>query len=431
MSQVIIQPRPLLTHPFNYIASSSKSECQRAIALALIRGGTTTIKYRNLSNDDTNALNIIRQLGADIQLFDNYLVIKILQVIDTNITEINVGESGLSARMFIPIFAALGLSITVTGTGSLLNRPFDIYESVLPSLGVMMTSNNGKLPITLKGTLQPKDITIDGSVSSQFITGLLLAFQMSKANDVTIEVTNLNSKPYVDLTINMAQEFLGKTIQNIGYQYFKFSNPKDKIYSSNYTFQVQGDWSSAAPFLSLGVMSKSTQIEGLDLFTDQADKSILGALMDTGARLSINTDLIEISNLGVLKPFHFIAIDCPDLFPALAALAAMLPGKSVLEGTSRLTYKESNRAIAIQESFEKLGITVVLQDDLMIIEGQNEYEGGEVDSYGDHRIVMACAMLALKAKQPIIINDYECIDKSYPTFFNDLIAFGFNCQFKN
>src|SRR5215471_9089270 len=181
-------------------APASKSSMQRACAAALVRKGESIIRNPGTSNDDRAAINVIKALGARVSEVKEDSLQIISDGVRPTANVVNCGESGLGIRMFAPIVALSEKEITIQGEGSLLNRPMDFFDKVFPQLGVQITSNNGKLPLKLKGPLQPKNITIDGSLSSQFLTGLLLAYAALDAKEVTIKVNNLKSKPYVDLT---------------------------------------------------------------------------------------------------------------------------------------------------------------------------------------------------------------------------------------
>ncbi|MEO7530143.1 MAG: 3-phosphoshikimate 1-carboxyvinyltransferase, partial [Sediminibacterium sp.] len=310
-----------------------------------------------------------------------------------------------------------------TGTGSLLTRPMDFFDEILPKLGVKIQSKNGKLPLQIQGPLQPANIEVDGSLSSQFLTGLFMAYGAAGADGVIITVKELKSKPYIDLTLQVMKQF-GWNVENKNYEQFSFSrsiqNSTFKI--QNYT--VEGDWSGAAFLLVAGALAGPIVVKGLDIFSTQADKAVLNALMDCGCQLSIQPEQIEIGPMPSLKAFHFKGNDCPDLFPPLVALAAYCEGTTVIEGVNRLIHKESNRALTLQEEFAKLGIEINLQDDLMLIKGGTGVNGAITHSHHDHRIAMACAVAGLKAKSEVVIEEAEAINKSYPAFYMHLEKLG-------
>ncbi len=393
---------------------------QRACAAALLSAGyETTIINPGKSNDDLAALDIIQKLGAVIKQQDAGKLIIYSEGVKPVANEINCGESGLSIRMFTPIAALYDQPITITGSGSLLNRPMDFFDEIFPLLGIKIKSNNGKLPLQIQGPLNPQNIRIDGSLSSQFLTGLLMAYGAVE-NNATIEVTNLKSKPYIDLTLDIMKRF-GVEVNNDRYEKFDFSSGR-KSYQQT-TYQVEGDWSGGAFLLVAGAIAGKITVRGLDPHSTQADKTILQALLMAKATVSIQHQFIEIGP-GNLQAFHFDATDCPDLFPPLVALAAYCKGKTIIEGTTRLTHKESNRALTLQEEFAKMGVLITLQGDSMIIEGGQAIQGAQVHSRHDHRIAMACAVAALRATGAVEIEAAEAINKSYPDFFEHLQSLG-------
>jgi 3-phosphoshikimate 1-carboxyvinyltransferase len=415
----------------NIAAPASKSCMQRACAMALLANGQSVLRNPGKSNDDLAALDIIQKLGATVSRkeADNLLVIDpSIAAVTGEKLELHCGESGLGIRMFAPVAALSSREITITGTGSLLNRPMHFFDEVFPKVGVSIQSNKGYLPITIKGPLQPADITVDGSQSSQYLTGLLIAFAKAATKPVTITVQNLNSKPYVDLTLQMLKTF-GYAIDNNNYESF-YIQPVNAIKDDPLNYTVEGDWSSAAGLLVAGAIAGNITLTGLDVFSTQADKAILQALMDSGANISIETEKITVSSpAGVLatvpgarglKAFHFNATDCPDLFPPLVALAAYCSGTTVIEGAGRLQHKESDRALTLQQEFAKMGVAIELQDDLMMISGGGKIKGANVFSHHDHRIAMACAVAALQADGKTVIEDAEAVNKSYPQFYEDL-----------
>lgn len=332
----------------------------------------------------------------------------------------NCGEAGLGIRMFAPIAALNKNEITINGTGSLLTRPMNFFDEIFPQLGIKIQSNGGKLPIKIQGPLQAKNITIDGSLSSQFLTGLLFAYGKSATAPVTITVSNLKSKPYIDLTLQVMKHF-GYDVVNNNYESFLINPKKTNNATINYT--VEGDWSGAAFLLVMGAVAGEITIKGLDVFSTQADKAILQALNMSKAKLSIEEKQIVVGP-GKLQAFHFDATECPDLFPPLVALASYCEGTTVIEGVKRLEHKESNRGLTLQEEFGKMGVTIKLQDDLMLIEGGQGVKGATVHSHHDHRIAMACAVAGLKAIGDTIIEEAEAINKSYPDFYDHLKLLG-------
>ena len=409
-------------------ANASKSCMQRACAAALLHHGESHILNPGNSFDDLAAIEMIKKLGAIvINNEDGSLTIQANGVTPID-HQLHCGESGLGIRMFTPIAALSNTSLQINGTGSLLKRPMHFFDEVLPQLSVQVNSTNGYLPITIQGPLKPNNITIDGSLSSQFLTGLLMAFGAADADAVTITVNDLKSKPYIDLTLQVMEAF-GTIVRNNNYTSFSFLKSDQSGKKATVEYQVEGDWSGAAFLLVAGAIAGSITVKGLDVFSSQADKAILQALSDAGAGLSVQENQIEVRSLP-LKAFHFNATDCPDLFPPLVALASFCEGTTVIEGVHRLTHKESNRGESLQKEFSKLGVEIKLQDNLMLISGlrnglmMGSIKQATVHSHHDHRIAMATAIAALNAEAAVTIEAAEAINKSYPAFYNHLQQLG-------
>lgn len=400
----------------------SKSDMQRACAAALLHHGRTTILDPGRSNDDLAALDVIAKLGAEAQDLGDKIIIT-SKGVDPSENEINCGESGLGIRMFTPIAALSNKQLSIVGKGSLVNRPMDFFDEIFPQLDIAITTNHGKLPLQVKGPLAPKNIEVDGSLSSQFLTGLLMAYAASNAKDVTITVRDLKSKPYIDLTLRVLKDFGMKVpiVQNHETYYFSAHDTTAK--QGEFTYAIEGDWSGAAFLFVAGAISHQIVIEGMRSDSVQADMKILEAIKDAGAGLQLDGNNYTVTP-AALKAFEFDATECPDLFPPLVALATYCDGITKIKGVRRLTHKESNRGLTLQDVFGKMGIQIDLEDDLMLVHGGKQPKGASVHSHHDHRIAMAAAVAALGADGAVTIADAEAIDKSYPAFYNDLIQLG-------
>ncbi|MBN8675126.1 MAG: 3-phosphoshikimate 1-carboxyvinyltransferase [Chitinophagales bacterium] len=403
-------------------APASKSSMQRACAAALLVKGISQLHNPGHSNDDKAALDIIQRLGAKAALENGVWKIESGGV-DPVDTTINCGESGLSIRMFTPLAALSSKEITINGSGSLVTRPMDFFDAILPKLNVKVKSQGGKLPLVIQGPLVPTDIEVDGSLSSQFLTGLLMAYAAAGASNVSIKVKDLKSKPYIDLTLSVMKSFGLKVPENRNYEEFWFDEltPGSRLLTHNYT--IEGDWSGGAFLLVAGAIAGPIMVNGLDLTSTQADKTIVDALMAANAGIAIEAKGIRIHQ-SAMTGFYFDATDCPDLFPPLVALAAYCKGKTTIKGVSRLTHKESNRAVTLQDEFDKMGVTIDLDGDDMIIHGTAKVKGADVHSHHDHRVAMACAVAGLRADSEMVIEEAQAVSKSYPGFYNDLKSLG-------
>jgi 3-phosphoshikimate 1-carboxyvinyltransferase len=392
-------------------APASKSMTQRAIAAALLADGQSIIHNPSYCDDSLAAMSIAVGLGARVEPQVNELKINGSAILKE--PKLNCGESGLAIRMFSPIAALYPAEIKMVGSNSLKKRPMFMIEEALNQLGVKCTSSGGFLPLTIEGPIVGGFCEIDGSVSSQLLTGLLMALPLATGNS-EIRVNNLKSKPYIDMTIQILKSF-GITVENLDYNLFRIKGNQKYV---PHSYIVEGDWSGAAFLLVAGAINGQLSVSGLRSDSMQSDKSIVNALEKAGAHIISGEDQIEITR-SELKAFEFDATESPDLFPPLVALASYCEGKSTIKGVSRLIYKESDRAKVLKEEFGKMEIKIEIDDDLMYVIG-GKPQGARVESHDDHRIAMAIAITSLGASGKVSIRDSQCVAKSYPGFFDDL-----------
>ncbi|WP_300798318.1 3-phosphoshikimate 1-carboxyvinyltransferase [uncultured Alistipes sp.] len=390
----------------------SKSYAQRALAASLLCDGTSVLHNIEFCDDTRSALRCIRTLGAKVtQTGDALSIAGGLHPVERRLL---VGESGLATRLFTPIASLCTSPIRIEGEGTLLRRPMGMMVSPLRQLGVQVKERGGRLPFEVCGPLHGGEAEVDGSVSSQFITGLLLALPRA-AGDTTLHVRDAVSTPYLDMTLDTASRFGVEIFQR---DYEEFYIPGAQRYCAT-ELHIEGDWSAAAMLLVAGATAGEVTVRNVPMLSKQADTAICTALVRAGAAVINDVHSVTAAHRP-LRAFEFDATHCPDLFPALAALAAAAEGVSVLHGTSRLRHKESDRAEAIREEYGRLGIEVDLPDgDVMTIRG-GVIRGGRVDSHEDHRMAMSLAVAALRAEGDVTIEGTECVAKSYPDFFEDL-----------
>ena len=387
---------------------SSKSYAQRAIALALMAKGRTTLRNIEFCKDTRSALSCIEALGAKVTFVDDSTI-----VIDGGLNPISdtlfVGESGLATRLFTPIASLNTTPICIKGEGTLLYRPMEMMIEPLRQLGVTIRDGGGFLPIEVQGPIHGGEVEVDGSVSSQFITGLLLALPLAQ-EDTVLHVSSPVSTPYIDMTIDTAARF-GVDIMHNTDDYTEFFIKGNQAYTPA-DIAIEGDWSGASTILVAGAIAGEVTVRNIST-------AICRALERAGAGIIIEHDSITVSKRD-LQAFEFDATNCPDLFPALAALAAAAEGVSIIRGTERLRHKESDRAETIRHEYEKLGIKVdISEKDIMKIEG-GKIMPATTFSHNDHRIAMSLAVSALRCDGEVTIENAECVEKSYPTFFEDL-----------
>ena len=391
----------------------SKSYAQRALAVALLAEGESTIGNLELCDDTRSALRCIEALGAEITYIDDS-TIKIRGGFAPRTNNLHIGESGLATRLFTPVASLHNQPITINGEGTILYRPISMMIEPLRQLGVEVRDGGGFLPIQVCGPMQGGEVSVDGSISSQFLTGLLLSLPIAQS-DTTIYVKDLKSLPYVDMTIDTARRF-GVEIAHKDYSEF-FTEGFQQYKATNY--MIEGDWSGAAPMLVAGAVTGEVTVNNMSCLSLQADTAIIKALISAGAEVESTDNTVTVRHRH-LKAFEFDATHCPDLFPALAALAANCKGTTTIYGTERLLHKESNRAVTLAEEYAKAGIEIDIDEpNVMRIHG-GKIHGCTIDSHGDHRIAMSMAIAALTADAPITIEGAECVAKSYPSFFDDL-----------
>ncbi len=396
-------------------APASKSVMIRALAAGLLSRGETVLYHPAACEDVLAARQVIRSLGADVEEAPDRWTVKGGIALREDV--LDVGESGLTARLFTPLSALLSQPMTITGKGSLMNRPMNRMVPPLQQLGVEMTTHDGTLPVMVKGPLKGGFARVDGSQGSQFLTGLLMSLPMVPEN-TELAVDDLRSIPYIDLTLHVMEQF-GTVCENKDYTHFFIRGNQEYVAAET---EIEGDWSGAAFLLVAAAIAGALDIQGLDMESRQADRRILEALTLAEAEVKLFPGHIHVAQSDI-HPFNFDITHCPDLAPPLVCLAAYASGTSVIQGAGRLYEKESNRAVTLQEEAGRLGVLIDLDGDTLVIHG-GKVAGGESDAHNDHRIAMAAAVMALRAEQPVVIHGVECVNKSYPAFFNDLKKLG-------
>ena len=398
------------------IPPCSKSYAQRALAAALLASGRTTLRGIELCRDTRSAIEAIRTLGARVEIKDDNTLI-----IDGGLKPaangLNVGESGLAARLFTPIAALSDRAMIIEGEGTLRHRPMAMMVEPLRALGVEVRDGGGRLPIEVHGPIKGGRVVVDGSISSQFITGLLIALPAAKS-DTTIEVRNAVSTPYIDMTLETLERFGVEIMHNEGDYSEFYVEGNQELKPVDYT--IESDWSAAAFIMVAAAIAGEVTVRNISTLSRQADTLVCRALERAGASIIIEEGAITVAHRP-LEAFTFDATNSPDLFPALVALAAAADGVSTIRGIERLRGKESDRGEVLREEYRKLGIEIELdyEENIMRVVGGKPH-AAEVDSHDDHRIAMSLAITALRIEDEVEIRNRECVAKSYPSFFDDL-----------
>lgn len=402
----------------NIKAPASKSCLQRALAISLLTEGASELRGISFCDDVNAALSMIKDLGAEVSISGDTIFVQGTGTPKPEGRILNCGESGLASRLFIPLASLFNEEITIEGHGSLLTRKMDDFSGPLRNLGVSFRSENGFLPVRVRGPLKHGRAIVNGKMSSQFLSGLLIALPVTGGKSI-LDVIDLASKPYIDITIEIMRLAGVNVTHN---QYREFVIEAGQTYRP-LRYEVEGDWSGASVFLAMGAISGSLTIDGLRADSFQADRVVLDVLAGCGAKVIINKNSVRVSS-SLLKPFVFDASDAPDLVPALAVLALACSGRSEIHNIERLRVKESDRVMSVTQLITAIGGSVEEKDNTLIITGGRKLPGGVVDACNDHRIVMAAAASSLLCEQPVTVKGVESVNKSYPQFIDHLVSLG-------
>jgi 3-phosphoshikimate 1-carboxyvinyltransferase len=396
-------------------APASKSHLQRVVLAASLADGESRISDPGHSADGRACLGVIRALGARVEEDGNLL--RIRGGGTPRSRTLHCGESGFCLRAAAAVAALGEQSCTLVGEGSLATRPMDMVLDPLRQLGALCETRGGLAPITVRGPLRGGLARVDGSASSQFLSGLLLALPRALAAS-ELEVTGLRSGQYVRMTLEVVKAF-GGVVEELepGADLRRFRIPGGQSYRP-VELAVEGDWSGAAFLLVAGAVAGEVTVDGLDPASAQADRAVLEALAAAGAELRWEGTGLKVRK-AELRAFDFDATDCPDLFPPLAALACSARGTSRIRGVARLSHKESDRGAALVSELSAMGAALQVRDGSLEITG-GALEGGTVDPHNDHRMAMACAVAALNSRYGVNMEGEACVAKSYPDFFHAL-----------
>lgn len=414
-------------------APASKSVMQRLVAGALLSQGTSILHNLSQADDCTAALLMAAQLGAVLELGESHVAIEGVNGRPKSREGVLTPmESGLGSRLFTPIAGLASAPVQVIAEGSLQGRPMSELISAFEALSGELSCTNATFPLEIQRSIQGGTLHIDGSISSQFLTGMLMALPCAK-NDSTISVSKLVSAPYVALTLEVLEDFGIEIRANDAMT--EFFIPGGQTYQP-LEAAVDGDWSGAAALAVAGMLcaEQSIEIDGLNSQYTQADEAIRGALLFAGGALSGTDTGIQVARRPV-RAFSVDLTESPDLFPVLCALASFGKKPSKMKGMSRLIHKESNRALVLQQEWKKFNVTIELDEssDTMIIHPSKEgmKTPAEINPHGDHRIAMAAAVMGLRAGHAVVIQNVECVAKSYPEFFDDLEVLGARLQMRS
>lgn len=430
---------------------ASKSFAQRAIIAAALADGISHLRGYTPCDDNEAAVRVARRLGAKVTRRDSVLTVTGAGLglkcgTPLNLESLDTGESGLLTRLMIPLMAALNSgNIVIEGKGTLLNRPLGNASDIMAAFGVTLhneskhTGHEIFAPVKVRGNLIPGIADIPGSAGSQLISGLMMSLPLCIKSS-KVYVGEPKSIPYMFITADVLRKF-GIRVETELEGNAEMLELQDWSYCTGINFTIkggqqykaadmdlEGDWSTAANFLVAGALFGHCAVTGLDTSSLQADISIMDVLAEAGAAVSYDEECVSVHK-APLSPFNFDLSHSPDIFPICSVLAAFCPGESTLAGVGRLRAKESDRAAAILEMLEGLGVDARINGDNLVINGMplaqrcltgRMLKGGEFATRGDHRMAMALRVAAIAAggyKKGLTMSDPECVSKSFPDFF--------------
>ncbi|MEC9484691.1 MAG: 3-phosphoshikimate 1-carboxyvinyltransferase [Candidatus Izemoplasma sp.] len=416
MNDTVVKLFPTSLHG-SISAISSKSVAHRAIIAAALSDQPSTLYNVLLSDDIKATLNAVKKLGTSIKIKDSSIYIKPKKKRFLKAKTIDCNESGSTLRFLIPVTSLYDKTITLTGRQSLLNRPMTLYEDVFNKSDSTLTIADNK--IVVNGSIKPGEYILKGNVSSQFFTGLMLTLPLLDGDSTLIVEGPLESKSYIDLTIDVLKSF-NITIKERENRYYIKGNQQYK--GNQYT--VEGDFSQAAFFFVAGAINGGISIHNLNINSVQGDKAIIDFLTQMNAQPIVTDNGYTITKKSTLGTTIDIS-NCPDLAPILSLLGSVSEGTTKLINAHRLKIKESDRIYSTVSTLKALGADITNDDESITIKGKKHLEGGvTVDSFNDHRIAMMVAIATTVCKNPVTLTNAKAVNKSYPSFFEDYKRLG-------
>ncbi|MBE6064461.1 3-phosphoshikimate 1-carboxyvinyltransferase [Clostridium cochlearium] len=404
----------------------SKSLAHRAIIAAGLAGGESIIDNIVYSKDILATIYGMKNFGVSINEIEKnnnkLLNIKGVNKIQIQNNVIDCIESGSTLRFLIPIALLQNeREVTFIGSGKLPQRPLDEYYNIFNKKNIFYQNEKGNLPLRVKGKLKPGEFYLKGDISSQFITGLMFVLPLLCGDSKIIITSKLESKAYVDLTMDILNKF-GVKIENNNYKEFYIKGNQSYV-PRNYN--VEGDFSQGAFWLVAGAIGEEISCKNLNINSLQGDKEIINIIKYMGGIININNDCIKVIS-SKLKGITIDASEIPDLVPILAVAGTVSSGVTKIINAKRVRIKECDRLHAIACELNKIGGEVEELEDSLIIKGNKKLKGGIVDSWNDHRIAMAMAVASTVCEESLIINNSKAVEKSYPNFWEEFRNVGGN-----
>ena len=398
------------------IIPSSKSQTIRALLISVFSRGVSYIKHPLISDDTESCINAVKAMGADVNILENgdITVDATYAFSDMDELSIDAGNSGTTEYLSLPMLSSLGIQVNIDGDEMLRKRPLKPLLDALESLGAETESTEGFPPASIRGPLDGGECTIECK-TSQYLSGLLLGAPLA-IGDSHIKCSVLFEKPYVKMTL--------KWLDDQGIKY-RISDDLEEVwvkggqsYKPLDTY-IEGDFSSASFFfVAAAIHGTEVTVEGLDKNSTQGDKEILNILEKMGCSIKWNGMAVTVKGPEKLKGGVFDLNAIPDTLPALSVAAAFAEGDTILENVEQARIKETDRIKVMRENLNELGVEAEERRDALIIHGNGSVKGGKAKGYGDHRVIMALAILGTKTEEETEIDDVSAASVTFPTFFD-------------
>ena len=398
------------------IIPSSKSQTIRALLISVFSRGVSYIKHPLISDDTESCINAVKAMGADVSILENgdITVDATYAFSDMDELSIDAGNSGTTEYLSLPMLSSLGIQVNIDGDEMLRKRPLKPLLDALESLGAETESTNGFPPASIRGPLDGGECTIECK-TSQYLSGLLLGAPLA-IGDSHIKCSVLFEKPYVKMTL--------KWLDDQGIKY-RISDDLEEVwvkggqsYKPLDTY-IEGDFSSASFFfVAAAIHGTEVTVEGLDKNSTQGDKEILNILEKMGCSIKWNGMAVTVKGPEKLKGGVFDLNAIPDTLPALSVAAAFAEGDTILKNVEQARIKETDRIKVMRENLNELGVEAEERRDALIIHGNGSVKGGKAKGYGDHRVIMALAVLGTKTEEETEIDDVSAASVTFPTFFD-------------
>jgi len=401
---------------------TSKSLTHRALICAALAKGKSTITNVVMSEDIKATISALNQIGAKFTTNGNKITVRGIKNLKVPNQPIDCNESGSTLRFLIPLLSLTNKPVNFTGKNSLLARPQNVYKQLFDEDNLEFIHNTNV--ITVNGSVKARRYEVDGSISSQFFTGLMFALPLLNEDSYITTIGSLESEGYIDLTIDILSKY-GITITEIKNGYYI---PGNQVYKP-FDYTVEGDYSQAAFFLVAGIINGSISIDNLEHESLQGDKEIIEVIKRMKGRL-IYTENGFVANKSETSGTRVDISNCPDIGPIIALLGSVSKGTTTIVNASRLRIKESDRIDSTVNTLLALGANIKAEGDDIIIRGKTSLQGGTVDSHNDHRIAMMASVAALVCENEVILYGANAVNKSYPHFFDDYSSLGGKFQIK-